>query len=450
MSNTMDLDQNNPISTTSQPKSNVLKTFAETTANSLFPKKDQAIVFNTIEDVPQIEYIKAFSQITIPKNIKFASRISNNRFCIYFASKNIVDQIITKQPYIVINNIKISYRRLINPAKRIIISNVQPIIPHDIITNAITNIPIRILSPITFMKAGFGNEEYDHIGSFRRQLYIHPEDNEKMPSSIIINFDHTDYRIFFSDDTVTCYLCKQTGHTTNHCKNVIENKTLYSLNNITPPATGDYVTDNHTHIEPNIPNVPDATINSKFDIENTAKQIPNTTRHSQEPAVDHGKRPAPSDSINSSPDHKQSNTEIISPDPTPIQSQQTNNGTLTTKLLNSNKSNKTTQPTFKKPKRSNSIDQIVIKLDETLAPAKSAFNQIPNLKINFSQLKYIIENTLGVQNPTSILNQLDISPMEMIEIIDSIYPSIKNLSVKNRLTRLNKALVECNHSEDQL
>jgi len=446
----MDLDQNNPISTTSQPKSNVLKTFAETTANSLFPKKDQAIVFNTIEDVPQIEYIKAFSQITIPKNIKFASRISNNRFCIYFASKNIVDQIITKQPYIVINNIKISYRRLINPAKRIIISNVQPIIPHDIITNAITNIPIRILSPITFMKAGFGNEEYDHIGSFRRQLYIHPEDNEKMPSSIIINFDHTDYRIFFSDDTVTCYLCKQTGHTTNHCKNVIENKTLYSLNNITPPATGDYVTDNHTHIEPNIPNVPDATINSKFDIENTAKQIPNTTRHSQEPAVDHGKRPAPSDSINSSPDHKQSNTEIISPDPTPIQSQQTNNGTLTTKLLNSNKSNKTTQPTFKKPKRSNSIDQIVIKLDETLAPAKSAFNQIPNLKINFSQLKYIIENTLGVQNPTSILNQLDISPMEMIEIIDSIYPSIKNLSVKNRLTRLNKALVECNHSEDQL
>ncbi|KAE9530685.1 hypothetical protein AGLY_011147 [Aphis glycines] len=384
------LDLNNPISANSQPKSNVLKTFAETTTNSLFPKKDQAIVFNTIEDVPQIEYIKAFSLITTPKNIKFASRISNNRFCIYFASKNIVDQIITKQPYIVINNIKISYRRLINPAKRIIISNVQPIIPHDIITNAITNIPIRILSPITFMKAGFGNEEYDHIGSFRRQLYIHPKDNEKMPSSILINFDHTDYRIFFSDDTVTCYLCKQTGHTTNHCKNVIENKTPYSLKNIPPLATGDH-------------------------------------------------QPRP-----------QSNTEIISPAQTALQRQQTNNVTLTTKLLNSNKSIKTTQPTPKKPKRSNSIEQIVIKLDETLAPAKSAFNQIPNLKINFTNLKYIIENTLGMQNPASILNQFDISPMEMIEIIESIYPSIKNVSIKNRLTRLNKALIECNPSEDQL
>ncbi|KAE9545265.1 hypothetical protein AGLY_000808 [Aphis glycines] len=218
--NNIELDSDNELSSTFKiinaleentvELSNMESNF-ETTANSLFPKKDQAIVFNTIEDVPQIEYIKAFSLITTPKNIKFASRISNNRFCIYFASKNIVDQIITKQLYIVINNIKISYRRLINPAKRIIISNVQPIIPHDIITNAITNIPIRILSPITFMKAGFGNEEYDHIGSFRRQLYIHPEDNEKMPSSILINFDHTDYRIFFSDDTVTCYFCKQTG-----------------------------------------------------------------------------------------------------------------------------------------------------------------------------------------------------------------------------------------------
>lgn len=134
--------------------------------------------------------------------------------------------------------------------------------------------------------------------------------------------------------------------------------------------------------------MPDTTINSKIDIETISQQIPNTTHHIQEPAVDHGKRPAPSESINSSPDHKQSNTEIISPALTSIQSQQTNNGTLTTKLLNSNKSNKTTQPTLKKPKHSNSIEQIVIKLDETLAPAKSTFNQIPNLKINFSQLKY--------------------------------------------------------------
>lgn len=150
------------------------------------------------------------------------------------------------------------------------------------------------------MKPGFGNKEYDHIiGNFHRQLYIHPEDKEKMPSSILINFDHTDYRIFFSNNTVTCYLCKQIGHITNHCKNVIENKTPYTRNNIPPPATGDYVTENHTHIVPNIPNIPDATINSKIVIETISQQI-----SSQELAVEHGKRPALSDSINSSTDHK--------------------------------------------------------------------------------------------------------------------------------------------------
>lgn len=101
-----DTNPSHNTSYTQQPITH--KTFAETTANISFPKKEQAIIFNTIQDVPQIEYVKAFSQLTSPNNIKFASRISNNRFCIYFSSKNIVDQVITKQPYIIINHTEIS------------------------------------------------------------------------------------------------------------------------------------------------------------------------------------------------------------------------------------------------------------------------------------------------------------------------------------------------------
>lgn len=77
------------------------------------------------------------------------------------------------------------------------------------------------------MKAGFANDEFNHIGSFQRQLYIHltiNTDINKMPSSILINFEQTDYRIFLSDDTVICYLCKQTDHTSNYCKKEIVNK----------------------------------------------------------------------------------------------------------------------------------------------------------------------------------------------------------------------------------
>jgi len=94
-----DINPNLNSSTPSVQKSNTQKTFTKTTTNVQFPKNDQAVIFNTIKDIPQIEYIRAFSQFTDPNNIKFASRISNNRFCIDFVNKNIVDQIIAKYCY---------------------------------------------------------------------------------------------------------------------------------------------------------------------------------------------------------------------------------------------------------------------------------------------------------------------------------------------------------------
>jgi len=281
----MDLTQPNSLDTSpSASQTNNTKTFAETTANIQFPKKDQAIVFNSIEDVPQIEYIKAFSQLTSPTNITFASRISNNRFCIYLTNKNIVEQIISQQSYIVINNSKITFRRLINPPKRIILSNVQPIIPHDVIKNAIANLSIKILSPITFMKAGFADNEYGHIGSFRRQLYINPDDNNKLPSSILIEFEQTEYCIFLSDDTVICYLCKQTGHTSNRCKNLTENK----------------ITDSQQSHQNSIPSVNHTENNTQQqDIEDQSNSTSNFPFSSQE-QVEQAKRPAPSSSSSNS------------------------------------------------------------------------------------------------------------------------------------------------------
>jgi len=198
-------------------KTNNTKTFAETTANTTFPKKDQAIILNTINEIPQIEYVKAFSKITPPKNIIFASRISNNRFCIYFRDKITVDELIQNYSYIIVNENQIPFRRLVNPAKRYIISNAHPIIPHEVITEHLLLENIKTLSPITFLKAGF-QDELAHISSFRRQVYIHPDDTENVPGSLIIKYENTDFRIFLTDDTLICYICKQSGHTSNHCK----------------------------------------------------------------------------------------------------------------------------------------------------------------------------------------------------------------------------------------
>lgn len=59
------------------------------------------------------------------------------------------------------------------------------------------------------MKAGFSNDEFGHIGSFKYQMYIYPEHSDKIiPISILLQFGQTEYRIFLSDDAVTRFLCK--------------------------------------------------------------------------------------------------------------------------------------------------------------------------------------------------------------------------------------------------
>lgn len=60
-------------------------------------------MLNTIDEISQIDYVKTFGKITSPKNITFASRISNNRFCIYFWDKNTVDGLIQKHMHITVN-----------------------------------------------------------------------------------------------------------------------------------------------------------------------------------------------------------------------------------------------------------------------------------------------------------------------------------------------------------
>jgi hypothetical protein len=62
------------------PKTNNTKTFAETTTNTTFPKKEQAIIVNTINDKPQIEYVKAFSKITLLKH----------HFCVPYIEQSIL------------------------------------------------------------------------------------------------------------------------------------------------------------------------------------------------------------------------------------------------------------------------------------------------------------------------------------------------------------------------
>ncbi|KAF0712654.1 DNA replication licensing factor MCM4-like [Aphis craccivora] len=166
-----------------------------TILNETCPKKDQAIVFDSIDNIPQIDYVLAICKLIPSKCINYVSRISNNRFCVYFTDKNSVDYLIENHSNIVINDhSSIKIRRLINPAKRIIISNVSPAIPNISIKALLQEHNIQLLSQITHINAGFNIKELAHILSFRRQVYINPNDFAKLPSSLLIIHDNTPHR----------------------------------------------------------------------------------------------------------------------------------------------------------------------------------------------------------------------------------------------------------------
>lgn len=161
---------NNTNSSSQHTRNN--NTFAVISSNYTLPKMNQAIVLNSIENIKRIEYVTAISKITPAENIQFVSRISNNRFCVFFKSQAVVENLLKTHSSIHVNEIEIPIRRLINASKRIIVSNVYPTIPNQDKINALHELGIKTTSQISHMKAGFTSEEFSHIFSFRRQIYI--------------------------------------------------------------------------------------------------------------------------------------------------------------------------------------------------------------------------------------------------------------------------------------
>ncbi|KAK9877258.1 hypothetical protein WA026_017646 [Henosepilachna vigintioctopunctata] len=104
-------------------------TYSTVLAQQQFPSRKQAIVFNVVEDLPTFEYTLAVGRQIGPKNIRYASKISNTRVCIYLSNVESVENYMSSFGSIKIANQIIPARRLITPSQRLILSNVSPTIP---------------------------------------------------------------------------------------------------------------------------------------------------------------------------------------------------------------------------------------------------------------------------------------------------------------------------------
>ncbi len=192
--------------------------------SDVFPKKNQAIVIPIVQEITNEEYLVSLSEYIPPSKLRFVSRMSNNRLCVYLDSKETVDKLLENHCEITIRKKPVRIRRLINPVRRILISCVCPIIPHSVIERELTDkVGLKLTSAVSFVNAGFSNSDFQHVYSFRRSVYFTVEneeeiDNVHIPDSIVIKFENEEYRIFLSTEkNAMCFSCKKSGHLVKNC-----------------------------------------------------------------------------------------------------------------------------------------------------------------------------------------------------------------------------------------
>ncbi|KAF0709694.1 putative RNA-directed DNA polymerase [Aphis craccivora] len=361
-------------------------------------------------------------------------------------------------PVITIASIIFLYRALtcnlvplINPSKCIILSNVYPAISNNIITDALVNLGVKITTPITALKAGFQLDKFAHITSFQRQLYINPDDFSKLPGSIAISSENTTYRIFITDGTVTCFLCKKTGHVSSICKTVYSfspekmdtsNKHTAVTTNLDKNMTTNQFKTTHidspssediaTPIENSATNAsahltaektlndnettdlseatPNHIIQESMDPSNELPATPHAFILDPQGSQANYKRPAPESTCPSSP---------LSPKSPPMLME--TEDTLTSKQ---------TKIKDKAPKKakirsisSSSTGSTNDKLDEQLEIVSEIIHQNKHLSINSDTLRYVIENFSNKNiNIHDLCKQAGTNAVDLHQLIEIIRP----------------------------
>lgn len=402
--------------------------YANVTSKLMHPKKDQAIVIDSIDGITLRDYLLALSTVTKAASIRFISRIANSRVCIYMDSKQTADELIDSVKKVKINEHLLEIRPLISRNKRIVLSNVCPVIPHELIEDKFKQMNIQILSPITFLKVGIPDPGFSHIMSFRRQLYVSPEDERRLPESMQISFEDTNYWIYITNDSMKCFVCNGTGHAAKHCPQSKQN--LDSTPILTTPLTVNNEETNYPPIQFNKPRAPlsstSAEINPKSNtlklnaIKDTeykgTKRVhsPTTTEQTQsEPSI-------PNILVNESPsvsDFTDDTGSNYSVDDEPLK----------TKSLRK-----------KKKSLDNRTEEQVW---EDIKFELSVSSQPPKFPLTLDQLISLLDNSRGKQNVIELVCEYTDNFPELIKMCLYLHPKM-NKNLKNRCSRLCRKLQE--------
>ena len=390
------------------------------TSQNLFPSKDQAIVVAAIEGIKLEDYVLAVGNIVQPKNVLFASRLANNRICIYLSSKEFVEEVVSCHSQLTIKDQTVSVRRLINPARRIILSNVCPSIPHEIFVNQLLSLGFVPVSQMNFLKARLEINEYAHVLSFRRHIFVQPDYDREPPQSLVIKYDNTPYRIVLNYDDV-CYKCRKTGHIASDCQSVALTSTMSDTADSGTPVEKSSLdrAENTNRAATEIDRSFDSSILSRRTSENDINEVGSVAR-------------ADADSADKSVSNKrQITTEDASPE------FEVNHLDFSRK----NETDKLVKKSLKKRIKVGDSTESLTGVLELLEPARDMIeNCDEDFPLNFDKLTNFMEEIVGESDILKIAFKYTLNINGLLDMLYKIHSVLTHTSIINRNIKVQRKL----------
>ena len=186
------------------------------------PRDDQVISLPIDRDTPNLVYVEELNKyVKNGKSFLYVSRVSRDRLCVVLERPEQAAMLVEEVKTIQVNKTVVPISFLVAKAVKIIISNAGYGISNSALKKYLTNIrKIRTASSVAELKANLKNDsgDFTNTKSFRRSVFIHPEDVSKLPQGPVkFQTPGIAFNVFFEVDNPKCFLCGLVGHFKDSC-----------------------------------------------------------------------------------------------------------------------------------------------------------------------------------------------------------------------------------------
>ncbi|KAG1947653.1 small conductance calcium-activated potassium channel protein [Pimephales promelas] len=162
------------------------------------------------------------------ENISSASRM-NRAVVVFLKEEILVNRLVSSG--ISVSGLFVSISPLVNPTRKVIISNVPPFIPDDEIERALL-LYGKFASTVKTIPLGCKNTALKHVMSFRRQVAMFLKQPE-LEVSFRVSHEGKTYMVYASTGSLKCFECGDVGHKRSKCPHKAGSS---GVNNVVTPA----------------------------------------------------------------------------------------------------------------------------------------------------------------------------------------------------------------------